>query len=161
MVTQVEEETSSICGTCVRKSTSLSQMIPVHRFVSYSLKIHDNIILQFTPTLLIRCPGFNSWCSIIFVLHSVNGSGNCKFSSPCTGQPDSAVCTAVRAVELTSYMTSLVLFAGYSAYLVSSQTVQHTVLPFRSLQGLLDDGSYGLGLAQNSSHLNLFDVIKQ
>ncbi|XP_021924652.1 probable glutamate receptor [Zootermopsis nevadensis] len=74
------------------------------------------------------------------------------------GQPDSAVCTAVRAVELTSYMTSLVLFAGYSAYLVSSQTVQHTVLPFRSLQGLLEDGSYGLGLAQNSSHLNLFDA---
>jgi hypothetical protein len=55
-------------------------------------------------------------------------------------------------------MTSLVLLTSYSACLISSLAVQRQDLPFRDLQGLLDDGSYRLGVVMNSSTLNNFDV---
>jgi hypothetical protein len=55
-------------------------------------------------------------------------------------------------------MTSLVLMAAYSAFLISSLAVQHQDLPFRDLQGLLQDGSYRLGFLRNSSELNKFEV---
>jgi hypothetical protein len=55
-------------------------------------------------------------------------------------------------------MTSLVLLAGYSASLISSLAVEPRHLPFRDLQGLLYDGSYKLGVQQNSFTLNIFDV---
>jgi hypothetical protein len=62
-------------------------------------------------------------------------------------------------VTLTSYVMSLVIFAGYSASLISSLAVQPRALPFRDLQGLLSDGSYKLGVVQNSAAINIFDVI--
>jgi hypothetical protein len=52
-----------------------------------------------------------------------------------------------------------VIFAGYSASLISSLALQERVLPFRDLEGLLQDGSYRLGVMQNSAPLNIFDVI--
>jgi hypothetical protein len=55
-------------------------------------------------------------------------------------------------------MTSLVLLAAYSAFLISSLAVQRHHLPFRDLQGLLYDGSYKLGVLKNSSNNNMFDV---
>jgi len=61
-------------------------------------------------------------------------------------------------VFLTWCVTSLVLMAAYSAFLISSLAVQQRDLPFRDLQGLLDDGSYRLGVLANSSTLNMFDV---
>jgi hypothetical protein len=66
--------------------------------------------------------------------------------------------TSARMVMLTSYMTSLVLMAAYSAFLISSLAVQHRNLPFRDLQGLLHDGSYKLGVMQNGSDFNIFNV---
>jgi hypothetical protein len=75
-----------------------------------------------------------------------------------TGQPDVFRKTSGRIVILTSYMTSLVVMAAYSAFLISSLAVQHKHLPFRDLQGLLHDGSYKLGVMRNSSHLNMFNV---
>jgi hypothetical protein len=48
--------------------------------------------------------------------------------------------------------------AAYSAFLISSLAVQHQHLPFRDLQGLLDDGSYRLGVLRDSSYLNIFNV---
>jgi hypothetical protein len=55
-------------------------------------------------------------------------------------------------------MTSLVLLAAYSAFLISSLAVQQRDLPFRDLQGLLDDDSYKLGVVPHSSDFNMFDV---
>ena len=59
---------------------------------------------------------------------------------------------------MTSHLTSLVLMAAYSAFLISSLAVQHQDLPFRDLQGLLYDGSYRLGVMRNGFQTNLFDV---
>jgi hypothetical protein len=61
-------------------------------------------------------------------------------------------------VILTSYITSLVLLAGYSASLTSSLAVERRELPFRDLQGLLHDGSYKLGVVKNTATFNIFDV---
>ncbi|XP_021923388.1 probable glutamate receptor [Zootermopsis nevadensis] len=73
------------------------------------------------------------------------------------GQRDAVNNTAGRIVTLTSYVMSLVIFAGYSASLISSLAVQPRALPFRDLQGLLSDGSYRLGVQENSAVLNIFD----
>jgi len=75
-----------------------------------------------------------------------------------TGQPEVFKSTSGRIVILTSYMTSMVLMAAYSAFLISSMAVQHHHLPFKDLQGLLHDGSYRLGVLKNSSEINMFEV---
>jgi len=61
-------------------------------------------------------------------------------------------------VLLTSYMTSLVLLAAYSASLISSLVVQPRDLPFRDLQELLYDGSYRLCVLDDSSVFSVFNV---
>jgi hypothetical protein len=74
------------------------------------------------------------------------------------GQPDGVKNTSRRIVLVTSYMTSLVLLAAYSASLISSLAVQPRNLPFRDLQELLYDGSYRLGVLEDSSIFNKFYV---
>ena len=75
-----------------------------------------------------------------------------------TGQPVVNTNTSARIVNLTLYITSLVVMAAYSAFLISSLAVQQRELPFRDLQGLLNDGSYRLGVMKNSSYFNIFNV---
>jgi hypothetical protein len=53
---------------------------------------------------------------------------------------------------------SYVLLAAYSAFLTSTLAVQLQDVPFRNLQGLLNDGSYKLGVLENSFVFNVFDV---
>jgi hypothetical protein len=74
------------------------------------------------------------------------------------GQRDEVNNTSGRIVMLTAYTTSMVLLAAYSAFLISSLAVQPRDLPFRDLQGLLRDGSYKLGVVDNTSTINIFDV---
>jgi len=90
---------------------------------------------------------------------------NCVFQnvkilnwSRVAGHPDGFNSRSVRIVFLTWCETSMVLLAAYSAFLISSLAVKPRDLPFRDLQGLLDDGSYRLGVLPNSSTLNMFDV---
>jgi hypothetical protein len=52
----------------------------------------------------------------------------------------------------------MVLMAAYSAFLTSSLAVQRRQLPFKDFQGLLDDGSYRLGVLKDSSDINIFSV---
>jgi hypothetical protein len=52
----------------------------------------------------------------------------------------------------------MVLMAAYSAFLTSSLTVEHRHLPFGDIQGLLDDGSYRLGVQRDGSHFNMLNV---
>ena len=75
-----------------------------------------------------------------------------------TGQPEVFKITSGRILILTSYVTSLVVMAAYSAFVMSSLAVQHQRLPFRDLQGLLYDGSYRLGVMRSSSYFNMFNV---
>jgi hypothetical protein len=75
-----------------------------------------------------------------------------------TGQPETVNSTSGRIVNYTSYMTSLVLMVAYSAFLFAILAVQRQVLPFRNLQGLLDDASYKLRVVRNSPTFNIFYV---
>jgi hypothetical protein len=74
------------------------------------------------------------------------------------GQLNKVKISSGRIVILIWCMTSLVLLAAYSAFLISSLAVQPRDLPFRDLQGLLHDGSYRLSVERNSYIFNLFDV---
>jgi hypothetical protein len=79
--------------------------------------------------------------------------------SPCiAGQKDEVNNTSRRIVTFTTYITSLVLMSAYSAFLISSLAVQSRDLPFRDLQGLVYEGSYKLGIVDNTSTINIFDV---
>jgi hypothetical protein len=75
-----------------------------------------------------------------------------------TGQPEVLKSTSGRIVTFTTYITTLVLMAAYSAFLISSLAVQNQHLPFRDLQGLLHDRSYRLGVLRNSYPFNIFEV---
>jgi hypothetical protein len=48
--------------------------------------------------------------------------------------------------------------AAYSAFLISSLAVQRHDLPFRDLHGLLQDGSYRLGVLRDSYEFSMFEV---
>jgi hypothetical protein len=53
-------------------------------------------------------------------------------------------------VYLTSYLVGYVLVAAYSAALVSFLAVQRDELPFTSFEGLLEDGTYKLGVTKGA-----------
>jgi hypothetical protein len=59
---------------------------------------------------------------------------------------------------LTAYVTSMVLMAAYSAFLISSLAVERRQLPFMDFQGLLNDGSYRLGVMRDGSHFSMLNV---
>ena len=75
-----------------------------------------------------------------------------------TGQQDEVKTTSGRIVSLTAYVTSLVLLAAYSAFLISSLAVYDPDLPFRDLQGLLKDGSYKIRVVKDSYNYEMFQV---
>ena len=78
---------------------------------------------------------------------------------PCiAGQRDEVNNASGRIVVFTTYMTSLVLLAAYSAFLISSLAVEPRDLPFRDLQGLVYDGSYKLGVVDKTSYMDIFKV---
>ncbi|XP_033609385.1 probable glutamate receptor isoform X2 [Cryptotermes secundus] len=60
-----------------------------------------------------------------------------------------------RLICLTAYVTFMVLLMAYSASSISYLTVQRYQLPFRDFQGLLDDGTYGLGVVYDNAHEEL------
>ena len=78
-----------------------------------------------------------------------------------TGQQDEVKSTSGRIVIFQTYMTSLVLLAAYSAFLISILAVERQELPFRDLQGLLDDGSFRLGVVPNTSQFNILNVCEK
>ncbi|KAJ9590512.1 hypothetical protein L9F63_016463 [Diploptera punctata] len=80
----------------------------------------------------------------------------------CTNNP-SAVSS--RIVCMIIKLTATVLLSGYSAYLIANLAVHITVLPFTSLETLLRDRSYTLGLLANSYSVmvykNTSDPVRQ
>jgi hypothetical protein len=59
---------------------------------------------------------------------------------------------------MTSYVTTTVLMAAYSAALVSSMTVQDFKLPFSSFRELLQLRHYRLGTLSGSAQISYFEV---
>lgn len=69
---------------------------------------------------------------------------------------------AVRSIHYVIHITSITVLAAYSAALVSFLTVQSVSLPFSSLQGLIEDKTYRLGIVKDSAeytHLRVSNFI--
>jgi hypothetical protein len=66
--------------------------------------------------------------------------------------------SACRMIIMTSYVTTTVLLAAYSAALVSFMAVQDFRLPFSSFRELLQLKSYRLGTLSGSAQISYFHV---
>lgn len=66
--------------------------------------------------------------------------------------------SACRMIIMTSYVTTTVLLAAYSAALVSFMTVQDFKLPFSSFRELLHLRNYRLGTLSGSAQISYFEV---
>jgi hypothetical protein len=69
--------------------------------------------------------------------------------------------SACRMIIMTSYVTTTVLLAAYSAALVSFMTVQDFKLPFSSFRELLQHRHYRLGALPGSAQITYFEVRHQ
>jgi hypothetical protein len=75
-----------------------------------------------------------------------------------TGHDFTPKSSSCRLVYLTAYLTAVILLSAYSAALISFLTKKSIALPFRNLQGLLKDGTYKLGVRENSAEYRMFEV---
>jgi hypothetical protein len=66
---------------------------------------------------------------------------------------------ASRLVYLTTYLIALILFVAYSAAFVSYLTARRYEMPFTGFNGLLEDGTYKLGVLPGSAGLDFFKVM--
>ena len=74
------------------------------------------------------------------------------------GQDEKPRSVSGRILCIATYLTVIILPAAYSASLISFLAVQIVELPFTTLEGLMEHGSYQLGVLANSSAINYFDV---
>ena len=62
-------------------------------------------------------------------------------------------------VYFTSHLCAIVLMAGYAGnYISFLSSGRPLAMPFTSLRGMLEDGSYRLGAMPRSAQVNFFDV---
>jgi hypothetical protein len=61
-------------------------------------------------------------------------------------------------IVMTSYVTTTVLLAAYSAALVSFMAVQEIRLPFKSFPEMLLQKHYRLGTLAGSAQISYFEV---
>jgi len=66
--------------------------------------------------------------------------------------------SSFRMIIVTSYVTTTVLLAAYSAALISFMAVQNVMLPFTTFEGLLQHDEYRLGTQQGTAHISYFNV---
>ncbi|XP_069704868.1 glutamate receptor ionotropic, kainate 3-like [Periplaneta americana] len=83
----------------------------------------------------------NSWISV-FASFCQQGHDTTPYSWSC------------RLVFFTSYLTGVIVLVAYSATFISFLTVKKAVLPFTDFKGLLQDGTYKLGVLPNSAQMN-------
>jgi len=76
----------------------------------------------------------------------------------CAGHEKTPGSWPCRLVCLSAYLTAVVLLAAYSATFISFLAVRRSSLPFTTFDGMLHDGTYRLGIMDNSVELNFFDL---
>jgi hypothetical protein len=85
---------------------------------------------------------------------------NVEFSLPnLIGHDTTPQTLASRMVYFITYLTAVVLFVAYSATFVSFLAVRQYDLPFADFKGLVEDGTYRLGMLSGSARINFFKVI--
>lgn len=66
---------------------------------------------------------------------------------------------ASRLVYFQTYAVAVVLFVAYAATFVSFLAVRRHDLPFTDFSGMLEDGTYKLGVLSGSARVDFFKVI--
>lgn len=66
---------------------------------------------------------------------------------------------AERTVHLITYVTDVAIMAFYSAALISFLTVETTRIPFTTMQGLVDDGTYKMGVVSGTAEQVILKVV--
>lgn len=64
---------------------------------------------------------------------------------------------SVRLVHLSVHLMAVVVLAAYSAALISYLAIKTFVMPFTTMQGLLDDGSYRFAVLDESADFSFFE----
>lgn len=64
-----------------------------------------------------------------------------------------------RMIHFITHSAAVVILASYSAALISFLTVETVNLPFTTIDGLVRDNTYKLGVQSGSSDLFLLEVI--
>lgn len=64
----------------------------------------------------------------------------------------------VRMVHFVIHLTAVIILAAYSAALISFLTVNTFVMPFTTIEGLLNDGTYRFGTIGDSADFSFFQV---
>ncbi|XP_068085174.1 probable glutamate receptor [Anabrus simplex] len=72
------------------------------------------------------------------------------------GMEETPQALSCRVAFIVIYFMALILLASYSAILISFLTIQRLSLPFTDLQGLIEDGSYQMGVLRNSTEHRFF-----
>lgn len=65
-----------------------------------------------------------------------------------------------RIMHFVIHFTAVVILAAYSAALISFLTVNTFVMPFTTMDGLLQDGTYRFGVVGDSADFSFFQVFK-
>lgn len=66
---------------------------------------------------------------------------------------------AQRAIHLVTHLAAVVILASYSAALTSFSTIEIVHLPFTTMQGLIDDKTYNVGVILGSADYILLKVL--
>lgn len=67
--------------------------------------------------------------------------------------------TTKRVIHLVTHLAAVAISAFYSAALISFLTVQIATVPFTTMEGLIDDDTYKLGVLTGSANHILLKVI--
>jgi len=105
---------------------------------------HKSSGLSFSQTIII----------IICQFHDISRSRLLAI----TGYDMNINSSSFRMIIVTSYVTTTVLLAAYSAALISFMTVQFVTMPFTTFEGLLQHDEYRLGIMQGTAHISYFNV---
>ncbi|XP_069681551.1 probable glutamate receptor [Periplaneta americana] len=91
-------------------------------------------------------------------LHNIYDAFFYTYASFCQqGQSSTPRTLSCRVVYLTSYLTAVVVMAGYSAFLISFLATRETRrFPFTSFKEFLEDGTYNLEMVANSAFIWYF-----
>lgn len=64
----------------------------------------------------------------------------------------------IRMINVVIHLTGVIMLAAYSAALISFLAIKVFVMPFTSMEGLLEDGSYKFGVVRDSADYSFFQV---
>ncbi|XP_023287911.1 probable glutamate receptor [Orussus abietinus] len=80
------------------------------------------------------------------------------FGAFCSQGLQQSTVDPVRIIHVVVHLTALVVLSAYSAYIISFLAVNSFIMPFTTMEGLLQDGTYKFAVVNDSADSFLFEV---